>query len=102
MIVLEVLCNRDEPPGKPQHRIALRINADLFFPEHPGSGKNQERTEQINDPFKPVDQRDASKNEDDPHCKNADNSPKKDLVLVFPLNSKMAEDEIENKDVVEA
>src|SRR5215468_9513068 len=100
MTGLKGLCNREEPPGKPQYRIALRINADLFFPKHPGSGKNQERTEGINDPFKPGDQCDAGKDEDDPHCEGTDNSPEKNLVMVLLLNSKMAEDEIENKDIV--
>src|SRR5580692_10730898 len=66
------------------------------------SAVDEQRPENVGDPMKSLNQTDAHDNEDAPHHQGTDDSPEQYFVLVLRSDAKVAENQEEDKEIIDA
>src|SRR5262249_47292055 len=97
-----VLCHRYQATEELEHRILVRMDLFIFLCGHFDAGQDEQGTEDIENPVQPLQQRNASNNEDGAHHECAKNPPEEDFMLVASWHLEVREDQDEDKDVVDA
>src|SRR5215213_7667402 len=101
LLLLVVPRNRKHPRNCTNERVLIRLDLDLFLPEHLDSGVNEERAKDVDDPVKAINERCADKDHRQSHYQCAHHAPEEDAVLKLRRDFEVREDQQEHEQVID-
>src|SRR5689334_10106265 len=97
-VALIVFSHRNDPLDYFDQRIVFGMYFFISMQRHPNSGKDQETTEDINDPMEFVQQSCPDKDQSTAHQQCTENTPEQHMVLVSSRDGKERENQNEHED----
>ena len=82
------------------HILFLLLLLPEILKSHPDAQDDEQASEDIEDPFKLLDQYRSGKNEDETHDHCTDDAPEKDPFIIFLLDSERNEDQSNDKNII--
>src|SRR5664280_1882372 len=99
---LKILRHKEKFAKAAEHQVRFGIDLFVLLAKQFETAVDEDRAEDINEPVKAVQQRDARDDEDGTHDQRAQDAPEQHVVLKVSRDAKIAEDEQKNEEVIDA